>query len=258
MISADNPIRFHHLKAFGRAPAAARYALTSPGFEPSASMERGTACHALLFGNRKVVAYEAGKQRRGKAWKEFKTANKDHEILTDKDYVLATGMVNALRSHARAMDILKGPGVVNEKTLTFELSGLPCRATPDAWYPDLSELKSTANASPEKFYWQVKRMGYHVQLGWYEIALSTLGYEIPLNWHIVAVEQPPPHIVQVFPIGPKLREEGIATARLWFEGIVNCYRSDEWPGYSQSDYELEISDTDDELIFADDEESEAA
>jgi hypothetical protein len=266
------PIRFSHLKACGRSPEHAQEAMSGAEPDETYAMERGSAVHAMLFGTRRVTYYpefsdevdektgELKKQvRKGKKWDAFAAANADAEILTENEYVKAAGMVRRLRGYPRAMELLRGPGVVNEHTLLAKLQGRDCRGTPDARGPEgIVDLKTTGRAGVVDFYYHVKRMGYHVQLAWYARMAVAAGVPCGPDRWLVAVEEKPPHTPQVYKLPPDLVEEGDKLATTWFEDLLNCERSGTWPGYGPPEMLLELPFRDMGLNWGGDEADEAA
>jgi hypothetical protein len=244
-----NPVRFSHLKAFAKSPAHGKHATSGGEIDPTCAMERGTAVHALVMNTRKVVFYGKARNEEHKDYQKFMADNPNAEILTAKEYDKANRMADAIRANPMAMEILVGPDIINERTVLWDLAGRPCRGTPDAVGFDLVDLKCTGDASPEEFYWHVKRMHYHVQLAWYSLGLDLNGESVEGQRKLVVVEDKPPHVVQVYRIGPRMSEAGDKLARIWFETLINCERNGEFPGYSQA--ELELEEQSDDLVFAD-------
>lgn len=253
----SNPIRFSHLKAFGRSAAHGRLARKGTGDETSAAMERGTAVHALLFGTRTVIGYEEGKQRRGKDWEAFQARNPKAEILTAGDYERAARMAEAVCASKLAMSVLAGS---QEKTRLFRYMNRDCRATPDACTSSyVTELKTCATSQPERFNWQGRKMAYHAQLAWYQDALELAGESRPSDAFIVAVEGPPAFNVTVMQLTPRALEEGRKMYRSWFEKLIGCEEANAFPGYAQSIVPFDVPEDEPELTFAgDDVEEEAA
>lgn len=225
---AGVPVRFSHLRAYGRSPAHGRHARLSHKDDPTYAMERGTAVHAILFGTRKVCGYP-GAQRRGNAYDTFVADHPDHDILTMAEYDKALRMAEAVRSCKLAEPLLKG---IQEQTLLFRWMGLECRATPDVRGEDfLTELKSSANAEPDKFIWHARRMHYHAQLRFQEYACEKHHARIKDQW-IVCVESEPPHPVTVFHLEPEAREEGEKLLMLWAERLKASEASNSYPPYA--------------------------
>ena len=219
-----NPIRFSHLRAYGRSPAHGRHARTAAEDDPTYSMERGTAVHAMLFGTKKVIGYP-GAVRRGKEYDAFCALNEGAEILTQSEFQKAQRMVDAVRSCKVAEPYLRG---FAEQTLLFRWMGLDCRATPDIRGDGfLTELKTSKSADPAQFIWHAKRMHYHAQMRFQEF-----GCVAPVRDHwIVCVESEEPHPVTVFHVEPEALLEGEKLLTLWAERLKNCETSGQYPPY---------------------------
>lgn len=239
------PVRFSHLRAYGRSPMHGLHARTVDS-DPSRDMERGTAVHALVFGTRKVLGYP-GAQRRGKEYDAFVAEHPDCEILTMAEYEKAQRMAEAIRSSEVAAPYLQGTA---ERTLMFRWMGLQCRATPDVRGEDfVTELKSSSSADPSRFLWHARRMAYHAQLRFQEYGCQASGIRIRDQW-IVCVESEAPHPVTVFHVEPEAREEGEKLLALWGERLKACEEAGTFPPYVQSVVPL-VWPKDDELVFGD-------
>jgi hypothetical protein len=238
------PVRFSHLKAYGRSPMhghAARLRET----KPTAAMQLGTAVHALVFNTRKVIGYP-GATRRGKEYDAFVTANPDSEILSGTDFDKARRMSDAVRESKVAAPYLIG---TCEKTILFKWMGLDCRATPDCRGDTfITELKTSASSDPARFLWHARKMAYHAQLRFQEYALADSTRDA---W-IVCVESDDPHPVTVFHLEPEAREEGEKLLTLWGERLKSCEAAGQFPPYVQTTVPL-VWPKDDELIFGDEE-----
>lgn len=220
------PVRFSHLRAYGRSAAHGQHARLQDG-EETYAMERGTAVHAILFGTKKVIGYP-GATRRGKEYDAFAAQHSDHVILTLAEYEKAKRMADAVSACKLAEPFLKG---VSEETLLFRWMGLECRATPDVRGLDfLTELKTSASADPMKFVWHARRMHYHAQLRFQEFGCEKHHYNMRDHW-IVCVESDEPHPVTVFHLEPEAREEGERLLMLWAERLKNSEASKVYPPY---------------------------
>lgn len=250
----SQPIRFSHLKAFGRAPIFAKHAMAIDDLEATYAMERGSAVHALIFGTAPVIHYPGKRDERVKAWCDFRDANEGALILTEKENVKALAMAASVRENARAMELLAGPGVITEKTILTSINGRAVRGTPDAIGPEgIVDLKTTTKAGEVDFYYHCKRWSYHAQLAWYDrLSKSDRGR------FIVAVEDKPPYVCQVYRLGDDLNDEGNRLQALWFEGLVNCEKSGAWPGYGPPEMVLEKPFEDNGLTWGDEEDEAAA
>lgn len=224
----SDPVRFSHLRAYGRSPMHGLHARTRAEEGETYAMQRGTAVHAILFGTRKVCGYP-GSTRRGKEYDAFAAAHADYEILTMAEYSKALEMAESVRACKIAEPMLKG---ITEQTMYFRWMGLECRATPDVRGPDfLTELKTSASSDPAKFVWHARRMCYHAQLRFQEFGCEKHQTARIKDQWIVCVESDAPHPVTVFYLTPEAREEGEKLLILWAERMKNSEASDSYPPY---------------------------
>ena len=243
------PVRFSHLRAYGRSAAHGHHARTAEESDPTYAMQRGTAVHALLFGNRKVAGYP-GATRRGKEYDVFVAEHPDTEILTASEYAKAERMADAVRQCKLAEPWLVG---TVEETLTFKWMGLDCRATPDVrgnCY--LTELKTSVSSDPERFRWHALRMHYHAQLRFQEYAVAGALQQAMPDHFIVCVESAEPYPVTVFHVEPKALEQAEKVLTLWAERLKTCEASQQYPAYTQSIVPLDVPEEETELVFNDD------
>ncbi len=246
----SQPVRFSMLKAYGRSPMHGQFARTQDSLQTTA-MQRGTAVHALVFGNREVVGYP-GAQRRGKEYEAFAEQHPNAEILTMAEYQKAQDMAEAINANVLAKPLLQG---INETTLLFDHMGMKCRATPDVRGLDyITELKTSSTVDPQRFLWHALRMQYHSQLWWYGMAAQICGFPVQ-RFYIVACEASAPYPVTVFEIQPRALDQAARTVALWFERLKISEASMQFPPYSQSVVPLDIPDDDVDLIFPEDEEA---
>ena len=246
--SMITPVRFSHLRSFGRSAMHGMHARTAPEDDPSYAMERGTVVHALLFGNRQVCAYQ-GRQRRGKDFEAFAAEHPDTEILTQAEFDKARRMADAVLASSVARPYLKG---VTEETILFRWNGLDCRATPDIRGTDfLTELKTSVSSDPARFQWHSLRFCYHGQMRMQQIAC---GAAIPeRECFVVCVESAPPFPVTVFRISERALLHGEKCLMLWAERLKNCEASGLYPPYVSCVVPLDVPDEEEALVFHDEE-----
>lgn len=229
------PIRFSHLRAYGRSAAHGLHARTTER-KPTAAMELGTAVHAMLFGTQSVTGFDG--PRRGKAFEEFRAQAGDALVLGAADYIKALGMVESLKASPLAMRVLDGEA---EQTLRFRWFGRDCRSTPDVrgkgWVTD---LKTSTSSDPARFVWHALRMKYHAQLRMQQIAYREAGHGEAEQAYIVAVEVDPPHAVTVFDITARALQEGEKLLTLWMERLLASEAAREWPGYCEALVPLDV------------------
>lgn len=222
------PLRFSWLKQIAKSPAHALYAMEHD-IDDTPYLRLGRLVHSIVLGEFANPVWTG--DRRGKEWLAFKAEHEGEDIVTEKEVDQAQAMALALAAHEEASKFLYG---IREQTLTFQMAGRNCRATPDARHgaaAHLSDLKSTTNASPHRFPWQALQLGYHAQLAFYKDACVAAGLPPPRELALVAVEVKPPHAVAVYVLTERAEDFGRRTYRLWMEQFLNCERSGVWPGY---------------------------
>jgi hypothetical protein len=248
MSSNDNtslldPVRFSRLKRMGR--SAAHYAHGVD--DDTASLREGSATHAYLLGQaHRVAVYEGGaRNKKYKKYRAFLDEHPDQLILSPAEFGSVEGMRRSIERHPRAMALLDG---IQEQTIAWTLSGRACSGTPDVVQlrPDgskvLVELKTGQSSAPDLFRWQARKLAYHAQLAWYARGLETALVYKPgpvVEQYIVAVESSPPYPVTVFRVTDALRLAGDKQCRIWFEHLLVCERTGNWPGYVECDVELD-------------------
>lgn len=252
------PVHFSRLKFMGQSPAHYRDALLTP-IEETVAMEKGTGLHSILLGGKEVTFYP-GKVRNGKEWEKFEADNAHKHILTRADYEKVNRAADSVRANRDAMDLLSGE---KEVTIDWEFLGRSCQSRLDVYGGfHVTELKFTMTSHPDRLPWQARKMGWPAQLAFYDMAARYLGGD-PNRRHdlyIIAVESKRPYPPTVFQLQPRAIDKGMAQVRLWFERLLSCEATDEWPGYVQSIVPLDEPDDADAFAALDagDDETEAA
>ncbi len=235
------PARLHHLRAAGSCGAHCLQAFQGDGTE-TLSKRIGSGAHALLFSKPCVLWDQPAKSGKGKAkrdprseaWKEFTAANAGALILNSKEMGHARRIVDAIRGNPKAEPLLFGPGMVYEQSIIWTECGRSRQSTPDARGPSHNvELKTTRCAAPFLFGRDAERMGYHAQLADQRAAIA---YERqgrgPRESYIVAVENVPPYVVQVYEVPDTLLELGDQLRLAWLERLQVYEATQLWGGYS--------------------------
>jgi len=231
------PLRYSRLKLMAKSPAHCRFALDQDlagveDWDDTPSRRLGRLAHAVFLEQPLPVVFP-GPRRAGKEWDAFKAANADREIVKQEELETALAMAAALRNHDEARELLRGGDI--ERTIFYELAGRACRSTPDVHWngKHLTDLKSTTDASPERFPWQALKLGYHGQMAMQFDAILAVGMKMPARIAIVAVENRAPFVVNVFPLTPDAIEFGRRVYRSYFEQFLVCEQNNHWPGYAQ-------------------------
>ncbi len=256
------PARIHHLKAAGKCGALALAALQADDQgEQTLSMKLGSGTHAMITGepwcvwsqpskaslDARAKAEKLGKPlppitmapRSGGPFDDFVRRNPGHVIMTRKEAESAIGMADALRAHGYASRILFGPHGKFEQRIMWEHLGRARRSTPDlvrldaTGLPDvLAEIKTTRSADPFWFQRDATKLGYLAQLADQRLAIRHHYGRFPRHVYIIAVESPPPHVVQVYELSAAAIEFGERQVTWWQEQLQKYEATNMWTGYS--------------------------
>lgn len=246
---SEQAVRFHMLKALGRAPALGRFAMQGGSVEEEdvadddkkgRDIEIGSATHAIVLGTQRVVACPMARNEKHKAYQEFMAENAGALIVTPAQYETASRTAGAIRSHRDVAPLLDGASM--EDTLYFEHLGVKCRATPDVRARHIAELKSTKSAAPWEFLRDAERRCYHAQVAMQRMAcIEACGYT-PSDCFIIAAEKTPPYLVTVVRLSERTLAAGEDLIGDWLELLLECRRTGEWPGYAVGVVDWELPD----------------
>lgn len=235
------PVRQSNLKLMARSPAHYLHG-AQHGIGKTNSLEHGAAVDAMVYGTQPVLAYP-GAVRRGAEYEAFRAEHPGAIILTRTEYDRAAAVARALQRNELAARIRDGQ---RQQEIRWQIDGRDCIGTPDAFSDEhVSDLKTCESSAPERFVWNVRRYAYHAQLAWYRNGLLLSGRANPQACYLVAVESRPPHVVTVFRLTERTLEQGTRAWRLWWERLRVCEQTGEWPGYAQTDVDLDIDDAED-------------
>ncbi len=246
----SDPVRFSNLKHIAKSPLHYHHAVTV-GRDDKPWLRRGRGLHAVLFGTPYVV-FDGG-SRRGKEWERFLELEhvahgSDHmvcpddddcEVILAKELPVYQAQAAAIRAELKRLDLefLVSAGDI-EKRIEWEWLGRKCAGTPDVAHPAyVVDVKTTCSADPRKFHWDARKFCYAEQLAWYEQGLPEAP---PRSNYIIAVEKTAPHPVVVWKVTENMHEQAARTLRLWFEQLLACEASNQWPGYVQCVQELDV------------------
>jgi hypothetical protein len=141
------------------------------------------------------------------------------------------------------MELLDG---AHQQLLEWDINGRKCAGTPDVFTEDrVVELKTARTADPNRFVWDARKLAYHAQIPWYQNGLLQSGVASPRRGHIVAVESVPPFPVTCFELTERALDQGERTWRLWFERLMACEQSNQWPEYCQGLASFDLPESDD-------------
>lgn len=239
-MSTREGIRFSSLKHIARSPAHYRCALDTP-FEQTAAMRLGSLVHAILLGG-DFAMFDG--VRRGKAWDEFEAANEGRLIVSLTEFGTARAITEHVRTNPLAMGALTGR---HEVELFRDFAGHKLGGTLDVLGDGfICDLKTTHDASPDRFPWQLRKMHYDAQLDWYAELARANGFTVN-ECRVVAVETKPPYAVTVFRILPRQLEAGAMKWRGWLETLLACQAAEVWPEYSEAEVDVDVPDEDETM-----------
>jgi hypothetical protein len=238
---------FSTLKWMAKSPAHYHHQKVTP-FKDTDPKKLGRAVHIAALEPeryRSAVAVWDGGTRRGKDWDRFVENNEGRELLTEREHELCMAIQKAVQSDGIAAPYLRnGKGEVSMLwTRQWKFDGQPvplsCKGRIDFLSTAIVDLKSTRNASPDGFAREVFTYRYHSQAAWYQDGLERItGQRVP--YIIIAVENTPPHVVQVYTVPEVMLDLGREEYSTWLDRLVWCRASCAWPGYAEQERELEI------------------
>lgn len=226
------------LDLINRSPMHYRHAMENPAKQTPA-MLFGSVVHKLVlepetFAAEYVVAPNCDcRTKDGKArWQEFADSITDETVITEEMFSEATEIVKAVHNNPIVCKLLGGGKA--EQSYFWEENGVECKCRPDYLRSDgiVIDLKTTENASPEKFVKSAYDYRYHVQAWWYLHGLQQCG----INAHdfiFIAVEKKPPYAVCVYAADDLMLELGEREAMENFRTYVECKNTDTWHGYEK-------------------------
>lgn len=153
---------------------------------------------------------------------------------TDK----ASEIREAILKHGEAKKIIEQSK--KQITIIWEDDGVTCKCRLDLLGEAITDLKTTQDASPKNFSYNMNKFNYHIQAALYSDALSAHSQGIVLPYQIIAVETQKPYCAAVYAVG----ETSILTGREIYKKALaiykDCIEMNEWPGYSRFIEQIEI------------------
>lgn len=208
--------------------------------EPTADMEFGTSCHALLLegDESRLVEVNADDWRTKVAKEQRDEARAAGKIaLLSKRVPDVYAMVAVARAAVDRCDELAGllDGGVAERVMTWQQSGVWNRARPDFYNADMGIVLDfkTTGGSAEPSFWtskQLTAMGYDIQAAHYLDGFEILSGLRP-QWLWLVQENTSPFECSIIGAGEgtlDLGSQKVTQARNIF---AHCLKNDIWPGY---------------------------
>lgn len=146
-------------------------------------------------------------------------------------------------ANREARELLEGADT--EVTLLWQHehdTGLfPCKARPDILPagPDMGDLKSCADASPDGFQRHAWESGYHLQGAFYMDAWDRLGDRMFTGFKFIAYERTI-GLVKVHRMTDALLQAGREAYQSALDTYIRCVRANQWPGYTEEAAEWDL------------------
>lgn len=190
-----------------------------------------------------VVAPE-GMSFATKEGKQWKSENEGKQIIKFEDSQMIDSMKNQVRNSPMCNGLLSFGGEAESSIFwTDDETGVLCKNRCDYLNHDMKtiiDLKTTADASPEKFQKSSWDLNYHLQGAFYQRGVMELTGEY-YDWLIIAIEKDNPYIEPViYKFSESLLSRGDEKVNELLKQFAECQRTDIWNGYPEGILELEI------------------
>lgn len=238
--AAIDAVNFSSLKVMATSAKAYRDALEAPR-EDTPAMAMGRAVHcAVLEPDEFPLRYALrpdGIDRRTKdgkaAWEAFVAANAGRDVLDADEYRRALAIRDAVRGHGPAAARLATGRAEQVIQWTDAETGVACKARADfistVGRGAIVDLKTTSKLNPRMWPSEVARRFYHAQLAFYIDGAHAAGLGA-LDAVIIGVESARPYDCGVWTLDEDSLYCGQQTYREWLARLVECRRTNVWPG----------------------------
>lgn len=206
---------------------------------PALKIGRAIDCYLLepgrWFDSYAVLPEMDRRTKEGKAaFAEFEASlTNNQEIISQSDFEKITAIYQAV-SKSRALRLIQGGKSQICAVWQDKETGLLCKARYDYYQEDIpmiTDVKSTSDASPDGFAYDLYKYGYYQQAGFY-----AMGHEVltgfPACFVIFAVEKEPPYVHGAYDIGMSTIEAGQNAARAALRKYKICVETGQWPLFS--------------------------
>lgn len=259
---ATIPIRFSRLR---RMAASALHYLDACQANDTDTLSRrlGSGTHAMLLGNPVVKWTErtkagdkiAPRSSKSAAYVAFRAKHPGAVILSPTEWRAAERMVNAVKSHRLARELLEGAKLEHEINWFHEQGandirpGRACSSHLDIYRPGelVADFKTAREIQPRRFSRVAVWSYYHAQIAFYrQAARRGRGDLANLAGWIIGVESAAPHAVVCYRLKPELILDGEQLCDRWVRDVLACEDDRAWPGISDAAVELGRLDDDED------------
>lgn len=160
----------------------------------------------------------------------------DAVILTEKEMVDLTGMVESVMSHSIAANLLQDGSPEVSGWFTDDETKVNCRFRADYISKDregqvhLIDLKTAREGSAGLFSHEIHRLKYHLQMAFYYDGLTKIMKKEPQTATFIVVEKTPPYEVYVYACDDNMIDMGREWYRQALRIYKRCVETNQWPG----------------------------
>jgi hypothetical protein len=235
-------IRASALMHMDRSPLHYRHAVRAPS-RTSDALAFGSAVHTAIlepqvFADTFTTLRFDGRTREGKAERKLARDN-CLQVVTAANLTRILAIQRAVFSRPDCMDLLRDADMEVSLTWVDAEFGLPCKARLDVLGLSITDLKTTADPTPNRFMWDSGKYDYQAKMAYYrEGVRQVTGKDLPV--YLLAVESEAPHDVVLFQIPDDVLDVGWRKCRRLLDRVARCESEGVWPGVSPGLVQLEL------------------
>lgn len=198
------------------------------------AMFDGTLAHCAIlepdeFDNRYIIDPKMPKRSKAdkEAWEDWQTENEGLRIITKEQYDNSMRMGEAIRSHARASELLSGGKAEQAFFWQDERTGEDCKCKADYVHSDIIvDLKTTVSASPADFSRSIANFKYHWQDAWYSRGAQAD------RFLFIAIEKKEPFVIEIYELDLEAKAQGASEIDKALDKYIWHRDFEEYIGYT--------------------------
>lgn len=215
----------------------------------SRSMELGTVVHGMILGTgQPVTVIDAPDYRKKDAQQARDAALAAGEVpMLPHEHAQAEAIVQAVTEHDTAAALLDGADAEVSMYWQDPDLGIWLRGRMDGYNqlfstPTIVDLKTAADAGPDRFAKATADFGYYMQAPWYCEGLADALNCDPADVDFVFIVVPttPPYLPMTYRIDPSDAERGRDRNAIAREMWRDCVRTGVWPSWSDEIEDLSL------------------
>ena len=236
--AALDAVNFSTLKEFAISALRYKHRLSQPRVDTD-GMRCGRIDHRAILQPETIADLPAwpGGNRIAAALAAFVRANGEDYVWKEQEREDALALSAAVHAHPVAGPLVRLPGECEKAIVKVDpRTGIMRKARVDKLCAEqIVEVKTSKQTiDPRMIQRQITGFSYHVQAAWY---LDVTGLD-RFSW--IFVEQNAPHDVAVVYASDEWIELGRHTYERWLDQLVECRRTDRWPGVCDGAMEIDV------------------